>query len=999
MGVCASAPETLDAPSAKNVLRMGFLSKRATSADKLENVGDQGLAKKWNERFFVLQAGSLMYMHSTPKDLEATKVAASHLSAVDALPATKSCSLKHVKITPDTTVSVLTAAETAEWGTANAHVFEVSSNHASESGARFRFILCAENEWVMRAWIASITACAFATRQGSVVSAGAIVPHRALPPAAFEKFKADLKDELPSCEGELGRIAARLGAPADASGGAATKGGTGGDDGDDAGKATKPTKPRRLSSSEASRRFSFLTDTFTDSSHPSVNLSLDSIWAHVLPDSTHAEAFTPRRAVELLHRFRRCPLRFTVFADCMLRLAVEDRDFGIHTEAFCFYLPQIIHLADLPHLTQRLEDVLVALAAQSIQIALKIVWNLWGNHEDAMGHFKELKKREGIVHPAQKREHDWPHYFARSERLLLRIRNVVRSYEIRAPGARDMPLDVSVVEANLSEPLADLAPFQAIVDEIAATEEGADSHAMEHGENRLFAAWVLAHTDSAGRAAIWAAGLIPAAAGDDGHGLADIDPAWAELVDASAPLDPTRPLSKEVEKEVKSLALATFADAKEDASAADASASASGDVQTAFGSQLRFWYEVCNIAETLRMDINEETVKEQGGPAGKGEVKSRRSVLMPKLRDKLVIEPLGTCFYPVTPTCGRDDPLEEVARVSPQGRVFSTNERCPVLLYFETLVSTEREEVAEEGGATAGAATKEEGGGASAAAAIVSAAPTASASAAPTASAAAADVVVDVSEPVTRCRDPKIMGLPWCDEVNKVQAASSTAPGAVGAMKGWRLRSLLAKSNDDLRQEVFVMQLWSCMSTIMAEMAATDAPKLPLKCYQIISTGSKTGLIETLIEATSLDGLIDNHGSHNLVEHFNTQYMHEPAMLKRALNNFVLSLAAQSVATYMLQVKDRHNGNVMISSDGSIFNIDFGFLLGISTGFFVGSTRLAMEEVRSSRCCLLLLLLLLLLLQMNAVSLDPPSCTHRASRITAFTALSPLPTHRSRHSS
>lgn len=35
----------------------------------------------------------------------------------------------------------------------------------------------------------------------------------------------------------------------------------------------------------------------------------------------------------------------------------------------------------------------------------------------------------------------------------------------------------------------------------------------------------------------------------------------------------------------------------------------------------------------------------------------------------------------------------------------------------------------------------------------------------------------------------------------------------------------------------------------------------------------------------------------------------------------------------------------MISTDGSIFNIDFGFLLGITTGFFAGSTRLALEDV------------------------------------------------------
>jgi phosphatidylinositol 4-kinase len=103
--------------------------------------------------------------------------------------------------------------------------------------------------------------------------------------------------------------------------------------------------------------------------------------------------------------------------------------------------------------------------------------------------------------------------------------------------------------------------------------------------------------------------------------------------------------------------------------------------------------------------------------------------------------------------------------------------------------------------------------------------------------------------------------------------------------------------------------------------------QLFLRPYRIVGTGSTTGVVEVLTDTLSLDALKKTPGFVSLPDYFNKTYGSSPERLLEAKKNFTASLAAYSVFSYILLIKDRHNGNILIDTEGHIIHIDFGFLL------------------------------------------------------------------------
>ncbi|CAM9139646.1 unnamed protein product [Choristocarpus tenellus] len=172
--------------------------------------------------------------------------------------------------------------------------------------------------------------------------------------------------------------------------------------------------------------------------------------------------------------------------------------------------------------------------------------------------------------------------------------------------------------------------------------------------------------------------------------------------------------------------------------------------------------------------------------------------------------------------------------------------------------------------------------------------------------------------------------------LKKTQEHALRQQSPFGRLKGWNLAYFIVKAGDDMRQEALAMQVICLVDHIFKQ----EGLSLRLRPYSIMCCGDKCGLVECITDAKSIDHIKKSpHSYTNIKDFFEQLYMGKTAgLFGRAVDNFVRSLAGYSIITYMLQVKDRHNGNIMIDKRGHIIHIDFGFILGSSPGIWKHET-------------------------------------------------------------
>ncbi|CAH0701993.1 unnamed protein product [Spodoptera exigua] len=145
--------------------------------------------------------------------------------------------------------------------------------------------------------------------------------------------------------------------------------------------------------------------------------------------------------------------------------------------------------------------------------------------------------------------------------------------------------------------------------------------------------------------------------------------------------------------------------------------------------------------------------------------------------------------------------------------------------------------------------------------------------------------------------------------------------------------SIILKIGDDLRQDMFTLQMLRIMDRLWKN-HGYDFRMIPYNC---ISMEYAVGMIEVVEDAATVANIQKQSSLFNaastiykstLLQWLRRNTENNEVAFNKAVNEFTMSCAGYCVATYVLGIADRHPDNIMVKTNGQLFHIDFGHFLG-----------------------------------------------------------------------
>ncbi|CAM6104701.1 unnamed protein product [Calypogeia fissa] len=198
-------------------------------------------------------------------------------------------------------------------------------------------------------------------------------------------------------------------------------------------------------------------------------------------------------------------------------------------------------------------------------------------------------------------------------------------------------------------------------------------------------------------------------------------------------------------------------------------------------------------------------------------------------------------------------------------------------------------------------------------------------------------------EPISLPLDPKIMITGIIPAESSIFKSTLSPLRLTLRTEGGGKCQIIFKKGDDLRQDQLVVQMVSLMDRLLK----LENLDLQLTPYRVLATAQDEGMVE-FISSPSLAQVLSEHKT--IVNFFQQYHADESGpfgITAACLETFVKSCAGYCVIMYILGVGDRHLDNLLLSKDGRLSHIDFGFILGRDPKPFPPPMKLCKEMVEA----------------------------------------------------
>lgn len=128
--------------------------------------------------------------------------------------------------------------------------------------------------------------------------------------------------------------------------------------------------------------------------------------------------------------------------------------------------------------------------------------------------------------------------------------------------------------------------------------------------------------------------------------------------------------------------------------------------------------------------------------------------------------------------------------------------------------------------------------------------------------------------------------------------------------------------NEDVRKDQIIMNIIKLMEIVIKREKGID---LDLVTYNILPINKHSGLIEMVDDCETIYHIKETMDL-NVINYIMNN--NGDSKIDDVRKRFIKSTSIFCVITYLLGVGDRHLDNIMITKDGRLFHIDFGYILG-----------------------------------------------------------------------